>query len=56
MGLQKLGITLAEQCTRYAKACGKSSILCTKPVHVPNIEGLKYARGLTENVVKLEKP
>ena len=55
MGLQKLGITLAEQCARYAKACGKSNILC-KPVHVSNIEGLRYASGLTEDVVKLEKP
>ena len=56
MGLQKLGITLAEQCARYAKACGKSNILCTKPVHISNIEGLRYASGLTEDVVKLEKP
>ena len=55
MGLQKLGITLAEQCARYAKACGKSSILCTKPVQVPNIEGLRYVRGLTEDVVQLNR-
>lgn len=53
MGIQKLAITLAEQCARYAKACGKSSILCTKPVHVSNIEGLRYVRGLTEDVVQL---
>ena len=56
MGIQKLGITLAEQCARYAKACGKSNILCTKPVHISNIEGLRYASGLTEDVVKIEKP
>lgn len=56
MGLQKLGITLTEQCVKYAKACGKSSILCTKPVQVPNIEGLRYVRGLTEDVLKLENP
>ena len=55
MGLQKLGITLAEQCARYAKACGKSSILCTKPVQVPNIEGLRYVRGLTRDVVQIGK-
>lgn len=56
MGLQKLGITLAEQCTKYAKACGKSSILCTKPVSVQNITGLKYAQGLTKDVVEFKKP
>lgn len=56
MGFQKLGRTLSEQHTRYAKACGKSGILCTKPVFKPNIKGLRYARGLTEDVVKLEKP
>ena len=55
MGLQKLGITLAEQCTKYAKACGKCSILCTKPVSVQNITGLKYAQGLTKDVVELKK-
>ncbi len=55
MGLQKLGITLAEQCARYAKSCGKSSILCTKPVHISNIKGLRYARGLTEDVVQVSK-
>ena len=55
MGLQKLGITLAEQCARYAKACGKSSVLHTKPVHIPNVEGLRYARGLTEDVVQLSE-
>ena len=55
MGLQKLGITLAEQCARYANACGKSSVLHTKPVHIPNVEGLRYARGLTEDVVQLSE-
>ena len=52
MGLQKPGITLAERCAGYAKACG---ILCTKPVRVPNIERLRYARGLTEDVVQLSE-
>ena len=55
MGLQKLGITLAEQCARYAKACGKSSILFTKPVHIQSIEGLRYARNLTEDVVQFSR-
>lgn len=55
MGIQKLGITLSELCARYAKACGKSTILC-KPVHVPNIDGLRHARGLTEDIfVKTEQ-
>ena len=56
MGLQKLGITLAEQCTKYAKACGKSGILCTKPIPVQDISNLKYTQELTKDVVQLEKP
>ena len=56
MGLEKLGIKLTEQCARYAKVCGKSSILCTKPVPVQDIPSLKYARELTKDVVQLEKP
>ena len=56
MGLQKLGTTLAEQCTKYAKACGKSGILCTKPIPVQDISNLKYTQELTKDVVQLEKP
>lgn len=56
MGLEKLGIKLTEQCARYAKVCGKSSILCTKPVPIQDIPSLKYARELTKDVVQLEKP
>lgn len=37
MGAKELGITLAERCARYAKACGKRSILETMPVKNINV-------------------
>ena len=54
MGIQKLAITLAEQCARYAKACGKSSILHTKPVQIQSVKGLMYAKELKCDVAKFE--
>lgn len=55
MGLQKLGITLAEQCTRYAKTCGKCSILQTRPIHVPSAKELKYVQSCKTDVVELSE-
>ena len=47
MGIQKLGITFAEQCAKYAKACGKTSVLQTKPIKPTQLKGLRFA----ENVI-----
>lgn len=55
MGVEKPGITVLEQCAKYAKACDKSGILCTKPVHIQSVEGLRYAHNLTEDVVQLNR-
>lgn len=55
MGVEKTITTALEQCAKYTKACGKSSILQTRPmnIHISNIEGLKYTPKLTEDVVQL---
>ena len=43
MEAEKPIATVLQQCVKYAKACNKSSVLHTKPVHVPSTEKLKYA-------------
>lgn len=55
MGISKLGITLTEQCTKYAKACGKSSILQTKPSLAKNIKGLTFGSKLTSDILQCTK-
>ncbi|MGN0030865.1 MAG: hypothetical protein ACI37Q_02795 [Candidatus Gastranaerophilaceae bacterium] len=52
MGIQKLGITVAEQCARYVKACGKTSILQTKPINTIQLKGLKLAPDAISDTVK----
>ena len=43
MGIQKLGISLAERTASYVKACGKSSVLQTRPaLIVPKADELGY--------------
>lgn len=46
MGIQKLSITFAEQCARYAKACGKTSVLQTKPIKPTQLKELKLAGNI----------
>ena len=56
MGIQKLGLTLAEQCSKYAKASGKSNILFTKDIAKGmSIEGLKLAPSLNYDMVTFSK-
>ncbi len=56
MGIQKLGLTLAEQCAKYAKASGKSNILFTKDMAKGmSIEGLKLAPSLDYDMVTFSK-
>ena len=42
MGLGKLGMSLVQKTSAWVKACGKTSILQTKPVQKVNINELKY--------------
>ena len=43
MGIQKLGISIAERAASYVRACGKSSVLQTKPAAiVPKPDELGY--------------
>lgn len=46
-------LNLAERTTRYVKACGKRSILETKPNLTSNLKGLKYTHNLTTDCVQL---
>ena len=46
MGIQKLGITFAEQCAKYAKTCGKTSVLQTKPIKPTQLKELKLAKNV----------
>ena len=55
MGIQKLGITFVEQFAKYVKACGKCSILQTRPAHVPSAKGLKYVQSCKTDVVELSE-
>ena len=55
MGIQKLGITLTEQCVKYAKALSKSSILQTGPVHISSAKGVKYVHSSKTDVVELSE-
>lgn len=55
MGIQKLGITLAEQCARYFKACGKTSLLQTKPINFTQLKGLKLASDPIYDTVTISK-
>lgn len=56
MGIQKLGLTLADQCAKYAKASGKSNILFTKDMAKGmSIEGLKLAPSLDYDMVTFSK-
>lgn len=53
MGYEKIA-TLAERCAKYVQACGKRSILETKPpVNILNINGLKYTPNLAEDFLTL---
>lgn len=50
------GISLAEDVARYVKACGKRSILETKPLQAKiNINGLKLAPSATTDTLQLSK-
>ena len=44
--------SFADDVVRYLKACGKSSILQTKPVNPSQLKGLKLATKLESDVVK----
>lgn len=53
MEAEKPIATVLQQCVKYAKAGNKSSVLHTKPVHVPSTEKLKYVPKLTKDVIQI---
>ncbi len=53
MGLEKLGMSLARKTSAWLKACGKNSVLQTKPIKTTEIQVLKYKPELkTDTFVK----
>lgn len=55
MGLERLGINLAKKCAAYTKACGKSSILETKPIHISNVFNAKELKYSTKDTLSLSE-
>lgn len=55
MGLEKIGISLAQKTSTLVKACDKTSILKTKPVGKINFEGSKFSFGVNNDVVQISK-
>ena len=53
MGMEKLGLKLAERAARYVKACGKRSILETKPVG--NIDTSQIGVCLSDGTIHFPK-
>lgn len=53
MGLEKLGMSLAQKTSAWLKACEKNSVLQTKPIKTTDIQGVKYKPELkTDTFVK----
>ena len=52
--------SLADDVARYVKACGKTSVLQTKPIKVNQLKGLRFAQEKTEdlstNFFKIKTP
>ena len=44
-------LSLSDDLARYLKACGKSSVLQTKPVNPSQLNGLKLANNTLEDTV-----
>ncbi len=53
MGLGKLGMSLVQKTSAWVKACGKTSILQTKPVQKVNINELKYIGNIKSDIVQI---
>ena len=57
MGIQKLGITFAEQCAKYAKASGKPNILFTNDmIKGMSIKDLSLVPSLNYDIITFSKP
>lgn len=52
MAVEKLGIALAQRCTKYAEAMGKTSILFTKQPKITSTVGLRLAPTLQKNATQ----
>lgn len=55
MEIQNSSVSLAEKVAKYANAYGKSTILQTRPLHIPSFKGLNYPPTLNTDVVKLSE-
>ena len=53
MGLEKIGMTLAERTASWVKAAGKTSVLQTKPINSTQLKGLRFAPNLACDTVQL---
>lgn len=53
MGLEKLGMSLAQRTSAWLKACGKSNILQTNPIKPAELKGLSFAPELNMDTVSL---
>ena len=53
MGLEKIGINLAQKTASWVKAAGKTGILQTKPINPVKLDGLHYSHNLTCDTVSL---
>lgn len=53
MGLEKVGMTLAQKTASWVKTAGKISVLQTKPINPTQLQGLRFANNLTYDTVQL---
>lgn len=48
-------INLSDDLARYLKACGKSSVLQTKPINSNQLKGLKFATKLNSDIIEFSR-
>ena len=53
MGLEKIGMTLAQKTASWVKTASKTSVLQTKPINPTQLQGLRFANNLTCDTVQL---
>ena len=53
MGLEKIGMSLAQKTASWVKAAGKTSVLQTKPITPTQLQGLRLAPNLACDTVQL---
>ena len=53
MGLEKIGMSLAQKTASWVKAAGKTSVLQTKPITPTQLQGLRLVPNLACDTVQL---